>query len=189
MVFPAISFPSIPFPPVGGTGGVGPFLLADHAIVIPYHDGRSTTTDGSPGVVIGINNTDSPPKSIRHGAVITEGSTKTIHLEDDSTAYQNTSGFTATAGIVLKAASSGTEERHVRIRASNTVDTADGTILFEIGSTAGTGMLDANNKSLSIGPLFIPTGKYLTIENVDDSRAGANDVNVNDFSLVVEPTV
>jgi len=175
-------FPWLPF--LKDTGDTGD--LPDHFVGLPYFDGRSATAFTSGGVQLGVNNEDTV-KMIIHTAAIAEAGVNSIHEEDNATSYQNTSGADAFAILILKCDNTGAIERHIKLHSSpNDNSTTSATLLFEVGAGTANSILDADNEELTVGPLRISNNHYLVIENVDDSRAGSNDIRVSVPGWVVE---
>lgn len=159
--------------------------LPDHLISVPYYDGTSSSPTTSGGVAIGVNDADTI-KSLIHTADIAEGGINSLHTEDDSTSYQNTSGSTAHAVVLVTCVGSGTAERHIKFWSSpNDNSKTSATALYEFGSTT-LSIMDATGEVMTIGPLAIQDNHYLVLENIDDSRAGTNSLEVIKNSWVVE---
>ena len=111
--------------------------------------------------------------------VLTEGVIASVHTENDSTSYQNTTGNTAIASLVIGAISTGLESRHVKIWSSPNDNSSIGaTLLFEIGTTSSFAF-DNDGDEISLIDLKIQHNHYLVIENVDEGRAGTNNIAVN----------
>jgi hypothetical protein len=127
-------------------------------------------------------------KFLVHTAEISEGDIQSLHTDDDSTAYQNTSGNAAFANIELTAANASGANRHIKIFSSPTIDSITGaTELIEIGqSTAG--LLENNGDTMVVKDLRIEPNHYLTIQHIDDSRTGDIRVRVvhSELSFVEE---
>jgi hypothetical protein len=126
-------------------------------------------------VSVGVNDLDTPIY-LGGGTFQTEGTVLSVHTDANAN-YQNTSGFDAIAVLTFQNQQSGAATRHLKVYASDTVDTADGTLLWEIGAT-DTEFFDAVHDVLTSPPLRIPDDKFITVLNVDDSRAGTNNVVV-----------
>lgn len=63
-----------------------------------------------------------------------------------------------------------------------TTDTVTGaTLLFEFGQDDAA-FFDADGNAITTPPLTMPTGNYIIVENVDDSRVGTNDIQVLDLA-------
>ena len=52
------------------------------------------------------------------------------------------------------------------------------TLLFELGWTDNA-FFDGNGNLITTHQLTIPTGNFIIVENVDDSRTGTHDIRVN----------
>jgi hypothetical protein len=135
--------------------------------------GTSATAQGE--VSVGVNDIDTPI-FLGGTALLIEGAVLSVHTDADAN-YQNTSGFDAIAILTFVASQAGSATRHVRVYASDTVDTADGTLLWEVGAT-DTEFFDGVQDLLTSPPLRIPDDKFITVVNVDDSRAGDNHLYV-----------
>lgn len=160
--------------------------LPDHFLTVPYFNGTGGSPSSSGGMSIGFNDVDTT-KFLLHTVAITEGSASSVHLENNTTDYQNTTGQDAFAVLVLNAVGSGTVQRHVKIWSGGTVNSISGaTLLFEINSAVVVTILDNAAEKFTTPILTIQNNHYLTIENVDDSRAGTNDISVASDSWVVE---
>ena len=165
-------FPWIPFLKEGEDDE-----LPDHFITLPNYDGFSGTEKTSGGSSLGVNDADTV-KALATNAGLAEGAVGSLHVEDNSTSYQNTSGVTAYAIIIIQCEGAGTATRHVKIYSGPTENsTASATLLFEIGSVTTFGILNATGEKLTTPILKIQDNHFLTVENVDDSRAGANNIN------------
>lgn len=165
----------------GFPGGGG--ITADHAILVPYYFSSAAAIEGG-AIGLGVQDADTP-KMLRHRSSITEGSVVSVHTEGDSTSYQNTSGSTAYAAIIILCAGGGTEERHVKVYSSpNDNSTTSATLLFEFGANTGTNFMDANGEKFTTPKLAIQTNHYLVVENVDDSRSGTNNIQVQEGWIV-----
>lgn len=117
-------------------------------------------------------------KILMHNTELSEGDVKSIHMDDDTTAYQNTTGNAAFATLRITATGSGSSTRHIRIYSAPTSDsTSSATLLFEFG-TGDTNAFDSSGNTMTVSGLKIQNNHYLVLENVDDSRAGTNDVFV-----------
>lgn len=121
-----------------------------------------------------------------HTASITEGEVKSVHTADDSTAYQNTTGNTAYATLNLRTIDGGQSERHIKIWSGPTADsTTSATLLWEIGKLSTTEYLSQSDVDrITTRTLKIQNNHYLTIENVQESRAGTNNVTIGIDSTV-----
>jgi len=178
-------FPWMPFLKEGEDVGIANFYL------VPLFEGagQSPITGGG-GVGIEVKDGDTV-KLLTHRTAITEGTVRSAHEQDNSTSYQNTSGQDAIAILLLETFSAGTEERHYKIYSGPTDNsTASATLLLEYGSDATSGHFDAPNQGdlMTTSPLTISNNHYIIIENVDDSRAGTNDLVLRpgNYSIVVE---
>lgn len=181
-MIPLVIFPSI-IPSDDGLAGSP--ITTDHVRELPWFRGNSSAESTSASIGIGVNDEDTV-KILIHSAVITEGSALSIHLEDDSTSYQNTSGADAAAVIIISAVTSGAQTRHIKVWSGPTENsTTSATLEFEIGSAAGF-WLNAAGESVTVGPIIIQNNHYITLENVDDSRAGTNNISVTLGAFVVE---
>jgi len=149
--------------------------LPDNFITVERYIGTdSSTSVGEFG--LGVNDEDSVVY-LYAGAVITEGGKLSVHKDDD-TDYQNTSGFDAMAIVIIQALDTGAATRHVKLwSAPTTNSTTSATLLVEYGGTDST-HFDASNDLLTMPPVKIQNNHYLVVENVDDSRAGTNNVGV-----------
>ena len=119
-----------------------------------------------------------------------EGDIMSVHTEDDSTSYQNTSGNPAYATVTIVNAPTGVATRHVRIWSSPNDDSIAGaTLRYEVGSTDHIGF-DEQGESLSFPDVKIENNHYLVVENVDDGRTGTNDFTVGnaEFFFILEYT-
>jgi len=100
---------------------------------------------------------------------------------------KNTTGNDAFAVLIIIARTGGTEERHVKIYSGPTENSTSGaTLLFEVGRDANSGILNAQGEQLTTPVLKIQNNHFLTVENVDDSRAGINDIRFSGINWVVE---
>ena len=159
--------------------------LPDNLFLLPYFAGTAGTESSSGSVGIGINDEDTI-KILVHDTAITEGTAVSVHLRDDSTSYQNNSGGNASAILLITGESAGTESRHVKVWSSpNDNSTTSATLILDIDQP---GVLNANGEAMTVVCPKIQSGHYLVIENVDESRAGANDVHIPNVlvSYVVE---
>ena len=154
--------------------------MADNYITTDRYIGDASIVIGK--VDVGVQDGDTVRKFFS-GATITEGNALSVHGEDDAD-YKNTSGFDAIAVIVLIALSGGAATRHVKIYSAPTTDsTAGATLVWETGQTDSP-YFDASLDRLTSAPVKIQDDHFIVIENVDDARAGANDVK----NFGVEPS-
>ena len=177
------------YPPIHPFMGISPEVvddLPDHFITLPHYTGTSSTQSNSGWSGIGIKDADTV-KLLLFTSTFLEGQTRSVHDETDSTAYQNTSGNTAFAIIILKASNTGTQVRHIKVWSGPNADsTTSATLLFEFGSTTGSSFMNNNNEKFTLPVLPIQNNHYLTIENVDDGRAGTNSIGLQEPGFVVE---
>ena len=116
--------------------------------------------------------------------LMTEGLVQSIHVEDNSTSYQNTTGNDAFATVTLKAFSSGTATRHAKIWSSPNDNSITGaTLLYEVGTVDVAGLFDTAGDELTFVDCKIADNHFLVIENVDDSRAGTNNFVVSNQEI------
>jgi len=156
--------------------------LPDHFVTLPHYDGSSGTPKSSGGMSLGVNDGDTV-KVLGFRNEITEGQIRSLHLEDDTTDYQNTSGFNAFAAITVEADNTGILTRHIKIFSSPTTNSiTSATLLYEYGSQQ-TPMLNADGEKLSITGLKIQDDHFLVIQNVDDSRAGLNSITIGSTEI------
>lgn len=164
--------------------------LADNYQSLPKFTGTGTNISGD--VNVGIENGDTV-KGFFSSVDITEGTALSVHDESD-TDYQNTSGADATTVLILLATNTGAATRHVRVYSSPTTDTiAGGTLVWETGQSDST-FFDAASDQLTSPPMQIQNNHFIVVNNVDDSRAGTNNVQVlglnsNIAAFVVEHQV
>lgn len=148
--------------------------MADSYLEFPKYIGQQANTAGT--VSVGVQDGDTV-RLTATSATIAEGSALSVHGEDD-TDYQNTSGFNAIAVIIMNCDNTGAAQRHVKIYSAPTTDsTSSATLLFEIGK-ADNSVFNANNDSYTTPPLKIQNNHFIVVENVDDSRAGTNNVDI-----------
>jgi len=119
-----------------------------------------------------------------HITDLVEGDIKSVHTEDDSTSYQNTTGNDAVVSFSIQASNAGgTATRHVKVYSSPNNDSTSGaTLLFEYG-TASSSFFDTAGDNIGLSNLRIQNNHFLVIENVDDSRAGPNHITINSSRL------
>lgn len=152
--------------------------MSDHYMEVPLYVG-GTTTAGQ--VHLGVQDGDTV-KYLIHSADIAEAGVKSLHLPDDSTAYQNTSGFDAQVIILIRGRDTGTQARHIKVYSAPTTDsTSSATEVFDYDGTN----FNASTSLLTTPPLKISNNHYIVIENVDESRVGNNDVDVGLFGTIV----
>ena len=148
--------------------------MADSYLDIKRYIGALLNTSGV--VSLGVNDKDTV-KFASTGAAIAEGSALSVHDESDSD-YQNLSGFDAMAVIVLNGNDTGGATRHVKIWSAPTTDSITAaTLVFETGDSDNN-YFDANLDRLTTPPCRIQDNHFIVVENIDDSRAGTNNVNV-----------
>ena len=174
--------PIVIFPSIIPTSGDG---LADSYFSLSRYIG-STSASIEGTVEVGVNDIDTV-RLLDQSADITEGSVLSVH-GDDGANYQNNSGFDAMAVLTLIALSSGTATRHVKIFSHSVADTAAGTLVWEMGQQDNV-FFDAANDLFTTPPLRIQTGHFINIQNVDDARAGTNNVNIDAQSVVTTSVV
>jgi len=167
-------FPWIPFPSEPETDD-----MADH--YYPFGLYAGTLTSSGTGL-LGVNDEDTV--NILGFGVIAEGGINSLHLQDDSTDYQNTSGAVAYAVIIVRGDGTGTQARHIKIYSAPTTNSKVGaTELFDYDGPD----FDANNQLITTPILEIQNNHYIVVENIDESRAGTNSIDfVLRNSLVVE---
>lgn len=165
--------------------------MADNYISVVRYDGANTTTPQGE-VSLGVNDVDTT-KLLESPGIMTEGTILSVHDDVTGAAYQNTSGSTALAVLTIQGNSSGVLTRHVKIYSGPTTDSVTGaTLLLEVGAVV-TGFLNASDNRFTTPPLKIQNNNFIIVENVDDSRAGINNLIVlggatagGIFSIVVE---
>lgn len=151
-----------------------------NSISLPYYNGTSSSPIASGGVSLGVADKD-VLKILLHGTAITEGGIKSLHVRDNSTSYQNTSGSDAVAVLNISANAAGTSARHVKIFSSPSDDSiTSATLILDIDQS---GILDANGEILTVLCPNIQNNHYLVIQNVDESRAGDNSISVQPTSI------
>lgn len=134
-------------------------------------------SDGSGEVLIGVQDGDTVLSLVDNASALTEGGVRSMHEEDDSTDYQNTTGFNAICVLTFEASASGTEERHVRVYSGPTTNSTTGaTLLWEFGTDGTSGIFDTSGQRVTTPPLKISNNHFIIVENVDDSRAGTNNI-------------
>ena len=158
--------------------------MADSYYSVARYVGATGTKEGE--VSVGVNDEDTF-KHFYESANIAEGGILSVH-GDDNADYQNNTSFDAIAVLTLQGVGTGGATRHVKIWSGTVTDSLSGstTLLWEFGQVDST-FFDASSDSLTTPPMKIAAGRYLIVENVDDSRAGDNSVKVlglnNDPSL------
>jgi len=158
--------------------------MSDNYIELERYVGSQQTAKGS--VSLGVNDEDTVVR-VYTGADIAEGGVLSVHKEDN-TDYQNTSGFNAFAVIVLDGRDSGIATRHVKIYSAPTTDSISGaTLVFETGQVDNDNF-DAGGDYVTTPPLKIQDNHYIVVENVDDSRAGTNNVRTLGVTVVPQST-
>ena len=158
--------------------------LPDNLFIVPYFTGNGSTEFDSGGIGLGVNDGDTV-KTLIHGTGIVEGGIQSVHTRDDSTSYQNLSGNTAIATLVLVGNDTGTEPRHIKLYSAPDDDsTASGAVLLYEADQAS--LLASSSDVFTTPPLPISNNHYLVIENVDESRGGTNNITANFYSAVVE---
>jgi len=171
-------FPWIQFLKEGEGVGIANFHM------VPSFNGAGSTESNSGGVAIEVKDGDTV-KVIKHDD-FTEGTSESVHEQDNSTSYQNTSGSTAICVIIIRCTNSGAEERHFKIYSAPTDNsTASANLVYEFGSEAASTFMDALNDRLTTPPLPISDNHFIVVENVDDSRAGTNNIQLNGIDSVV----
>lgn len=155
------------------TGGDEGDEMADNYLPVQRYTGTGSTVQDD--LSLGVNDEDTV-KYLSDSAEITEGSTISVH-DDDDTNYQNNSGNDAIVVLRLQNVQVGASTRHVKIYSHSVVDIAGGTLVFEIGQTDSV-FFDANGDNLTTPPMRIQNGHFINVENVDDSRTGTNNLRV-----------
>ncbi len=167
--------------------------MADSYLTTTKYNGFQVSsvpqTDGT--VHVGVQDGDTIVY-LAYNSAIAEAAVVSVHTDDDSTSYQNTSGFDAVAVLTL-ATVSGSDEAHVKVYSSpNDNSTSSATLLWEYGNSASSSMFKAAGDLLTSPPLKIQNNHYIVIENVDESRAGDNTIDLYaraNTSFVVERQV
>lgn len=148
--------------------------MADSYILVERFNGISTIVAGE--VSIGKNDVDTV-KYANCLANMAEGTILSVPQEGGSD-YKNLSGFNTVAVLMVQCANTGVASRHVKIYFSPTTNSSSGaTLLWEIGSVDNI-FFDASTDSITTSPLTIQNNHFIIVENVDDSRAGLNDISV-----------
>lgn len=156
--------------------------MADNYIVTPRYIGAGTST-------LGEYHIGQPfagqVKMLRHETDITDGDIKSMHLYDDSTSYQNTSGATAyfTLAIVI---SSATGDRIIKIHSSPNDDSLTGATLLETLDSSSISEWDAVNDVVSTAILGVENNHYIIVENATGVSGRNVEVQLNKSSVVVE---
>lgn len=152
--------------------------MADSYFQVARFTGNGSNTAGF--ISIGVNDEDTVKVLRGTGTDWAEGNIQSLH-DQTNTDYQNTSGYDAIAVINITCKNGGGATRHVKIWSGATVNSTSGaTLLYEVGGE-DTVFFDGLNDTLTVGPLKVQNNHYLTIENVDDSRTGSNDIGLSDY--------
>jgi len=156
--------------------------LPDSFISTARFIGFGTGTSGE--VSIGVNDEDTvifPPNTSDQ----TEGTLDSVN-DDDGTVYKNTSGFNAIATILIKATNTGAASRHIKVYSAPTEDSSSGaTLVWEYDEQDGINF-DADGDLITTPPIKIQNNHFIVVENVDDSRAGTNNLRI--MGRNVDPT-
>ena len=154
-------------------------------ITLPYYNGGTVVVNTGSSVSLKVPD-DSTPKAILHTTEITEGSAVSLHTDDDSTSYQNSATGKAGAIFIIECRGTGTEPRHIKVYSSPTDNSATGTVVFDYDGD-GKGNFNSSTEELTVLiPNSIAANHYIVIENVDESRAGVNNIRVNEIGWVAE---
>lgn len=176
MVFPVIDFPTIL--PTGDD-------MADNYLPFPRFDGHSSSTFQD---LLGYSRTDKV-KRLVHGAVIDDGETKSIHLADDLTDYQNQTGGTVYAMITLTV-SSPAGARSFKVWSAPTTDSKVGaTEVFDSDDWV-VGSWSAISDKLTTTILPISNNHFIVIENttgVTSMPISVQNTETSIQAVVIEP--
>lgn len=151
--------------------------MADSYISIPKFLG-ATVPEGEQ--LLGVQDGDRV-RALRHGT-ISNGQVFSVHIQDNATSYQNTSGFDAFAILVVEA-SGVAQTRIINIYDSPTDNsTAGATLRFDINQN----FFDSTNEKLTTPPMKISNNNFCVVENV---TGAAGDIIIEVQSIVVERQV
>lgn len=157
--------------------------LPDFLVEIERFIGTSTTI-GS--ILIGGFN-GGEQETLRHEADIDDTDILSVHLFDNSTPYQNTSG--KDAYFVLQVRVTGSAgDRIIEIYSSDDPDSLTTSTLLQTLDSSGISEWDATGDKLSSQVLVVPTGRYITIQNISGTTGFSVDIEIDDGSIVVEQT-
>lgn len=159
--------------------------MADSYFPITNFNGQSSTTIDF--IQLGVNDGDTM-RTLIHSTDITDTQLRSIHSDDDSTSYQNGSGFNAIAVLVLGARGAATVIRNFKLWSSpNDNSKTSATLVYDFStSTVGT-VFDSSADSFTCPPVKVQNSHYLVLENLSGSATG--DIDVGLGSKVVERTV
>lgn len=156
-----------------------------NSICLPYFDGESNTAEPSGQMCINVNDIDTV-KMLIHNTDISAGSDiKSIHLADDVSSYQNTSGNDAFVIMVISSKGAGSVTRDIKIWDSPVNNDKTGGAILRLESSTGLpGFLNGSNKKATMGVIKISNNNYCVIENA--TVGATNDINISDTAWVVE---
>jgi len=103
--------------------------------------------------------------TIKPGAVV---GTVTLHNVRDDSNLKNTSGQDWVVLLIIGAIGSSGNDPTFKIRASDTLDTADGTVLEDHSVAHLNTVTTGTDESITVR-LIVPTGKFLTLEEVTNN--------------------
>jgi len=155
-------------------------------ITLPYYEGTgaAATTEASVSLKVPDDGRIIP---ILHETDITEGTAVSLHMDDDSTSYQNISGKKAGAILTISCRGAGVLSRHFKLYSAPTDNsTAAATEIFDYDGDGKVGMDAAGEHLTVLIPESIQNNHYLVLENVDESRAGVNDIHVGRQAWIAE---
>jgi len=133
-------------------------------------------------------NRDETVKRLTHTANIDDGGAQSLHLNDDSTAYQNSTSKTAYAVVAVRAIIDA-GERKFKIHSSPTSDTVAGTKVFDTDDFLFSSSLNVTGEKLTAFLLPIQPTHFIVLENFSGSTPRNIDVDnsENTFeSFVIE---
>jgi len=140
-----------------------------------------STVDGF--VQLGVNDGDTV-KGLLHTTDIADTQLRSVHLDDDSTSYQNTTGLDSVVVLQIRAVNSGTTDRNFKVYTSPNDNSKTGAT--EVFSMDVISYLNALNDVFTTPPLAIKNNHFCVVEN--NSGDATSDIDVLRESRVVERT-
>ena len=153
--------------------------MADHYIELPKYLGE--VAGGALGkILVGMQDEDTFRHLIHLTDITGGGDIKSMHLEDDSTSYQNTSGQDAYFALEIFITNS-TGTRDIAIYSSpNDNSKTSATLVHTINSPNFGGTI---NRFWTTPVLRVQNNEYIVVEN---NSAASDDLDIRFNSLVVE---
>ena len=134
---------------------------------------------------IGFNRGENVRRLI-HSSQIATGNVNSLHIFDDSTSYQNTSGADAYAIVTVRKSNITTANTGFKIWSSSTENSATGTEVYDSADYLAQSSWQSQNDKLTSQLVTISNSHYINIENSSTPGSSGIDIDVLGDAIVIE---